>query len=304
MELRHLRYFIAVAEERSFSGAAERLYISQPPLSRQVKQLEEEIGVVLIDRNQRPLKLTEAGIFFYEHAIQIVKKSDNLRTMTMRKGAFDGSITIGFVGSILYGTLPKVISRFRKVYPNIQIKLHELNSWQQTQALTSGKIDVGFGRLFFDDASVRRILLREESLVVAVPADHSLLQQLGTLSISDLSDENLLLYPKAPRPSFIDYILELFSDRNIEPSSFSEVSELHVALGLVAAGLGITIVPKSLEHLREKEIIYIPFEDGLLTSPVIMNVRHFDKSEVLETLLNVIYEIYEEENVFHNRECI
>ena len=304
MELRHLRYFIAVAEERSFSGAAERLYISQPPLSRQVKQLEEEIGVVLIDRNQRPLKLTEAGIFFYEHAIQIVKKSDNLRTMTMRKGAFDGSITIGFVGSILYGTLPKVISRFRKVYPNIQIKLHELNSWQQTQALTSGKIDVGFGRLFFDDASVRRILLREESLVVAVPADHSLLQQLGTLSISDLSDENLLLYPKAPRPSFIDYILELFSDRNIEPSSFSEVSELHVALGLVAAGLGITIVPKSLEHLREKEIIYIPFEDGLLTSPVIMNVRHFDKSEVLETLLNVIYEIYEEENVVHKRECI
>ena len=241
MELRHLRYFIAVAEEKSFNKAAERLYISQPPLSRQIKQLEEEVGVVLIDREQRPLKLTEAGVFFYEHATQIVKKSDNLLTMTMRKGTFDGSLSIGFVASILYGTLPRVIARFRKVYPNIQIKLHELNSWQQTQALTSGKIDVGFGRLFFDDASVRRILLREESLVVAVPIDHHIMQQKRiTIGIADLIDENLLLYPKAPRPSFIDYILGLFEDRNIEPTSFSEVSELHVALGLVAAGVGIT----------------------------------------------------------------
>lgn len=305
MELRHLRYFIAVAEEKSFNKAAERLYISQPPLSRQIKQLEEEVGVVLIDREQRPLKLTEAGVFFYEHAIQIIKKSDNLSTMTMRKGTFDGSISIGFVASILYGTLPRVIARFRKVYPNIQIKLHELNSWQQTQALTSGKIDVGFGRLLFDDASVRRILLREESLVVAVPMDHHIMQKKHTtIGIADLIDENLLLYPKAPRPSFIDYILGLFEDRNIEPTSFSEVSELHVALGLVAAGVGITIVPQSLEHLREKEVGYIPFEDGLLTSPVIMNVRHFDKSALLTTLLEVIYQIYEEENVVHKREYI
>lgn len=305
MELRHLRYFIAVAEERSFHKAAERLYISQPPLSRQIKQLEEELGVRLIDRDQRPLKLTEAGIFFYEHATQIVKKSDNLQVMTMRQATFDGSISIGFVASVLYGTLPRVIARFRKVYPNIQIKLHELNSWQQTQALTSGKIDVGFGRLLFDDASVRRIVLREESLVVAVSLDHHFMQKPHpTISIADLVDENLLLYPKLPRPSFIDYILGLFEERSIEPTSFSEVSELHVALGLVAAGVGITIVPKSLENLREKEVGYIPFEDGMLTSPVIMNIRHFDKSELLETLLEVVYQIYEEENMLHKRESI
>lgn len=224
MELRHLRYFAAVAEEKSFSKAAERLFISQPPLSRQIKQLEEEMGVVLIDRDQRPLKLTEAGVFFYEHATQILKKSDNLRAMTMRKGIFDGSLNIGFVASILYGTLPRVISRFRKVHPNIEIKLHELNSWQQTQALTNGKIDVGFGRLFFEDASVRRILLREESLVVAVPIDHHIMQQKrSSITIADLAHENLLLYPKAPRPSFIDFVLGLFEERNIEPSSFSEV---------------------------------------------------------------------------------
>ena len=305
MELRHLRYFVAVAEEKSFNKAAERLFISQPPLSRQIKQLEEEMGVVLIDRDQRPLKLTEAGVFFYEHAIQILRKSDNLRAMTMRKGIFDGSLSIGFVASILYGTLPRVISRFRKVYPNIEIKLHELNSWQQTQALTNGKIDVGFGRLLFEDASVRRILLREESLVVAVPIDHHIMQQKRrTITIADLSSENLLLYPKAPRPSFIDYILGLFEARNIEPNSFSEVSELHVALGLVAAGEGVTIVPRALENLRGTEIGYIPFEDGLLTSPIIMNVRHFDKSELLKTLLEVSYQIYDEEGFDYQREVL
>ncbi|WP_440454113.1 LysR family transcriptional regulator [Psychrobacter sp. ASPA161_9] len=305
MELRHLRYFVAVAEEKSFNKAAERLFISQPPLSRQIKQLEEEIGVTLIDRENRPLKLTEAGEFFYDHAIQILTKSDNLRAMTMRKGNFDSSLSIGFVSSILYGILPRVIARFREIYPNINIKLYELNSWQQTQALTDGKIDVGFGRLLFEDASIRRLLLREESLVVAVPSGHRLAQERqASVRLMDLTNENLLLYPTAPRPSFIDYVLELFEARNLKANYFTEVRELHIALGLVAAGEGLTIVPKTLEHLRSQEVTYIPFEDGLLTSPIVMSVRHFDKSELLKTLLAVTYQIYDAEGFNYKREEI
>ncbi|WP_413190471.1 LysR family transcriptional regulator [Psychrobacter sp. AT9] len=305
MELRHLRYFVAVAEEKSFNKAAARLYISQPPLSRQIKQLEEEIGVTLIDRENRPLKLTEAGEFFYDHAIQILKKSDDLRTMTIRKGNFDNSLSIGFVSSILYGILPRVIARFREVHPNIEIKLYELNSWQQTQALTEGKIDVGFGRLLFEDASIRRMVLREEDLVVAVPIEHPLSKEkCKSLSLIDLTNENLLLYPTAPRPSFIDYVLDLFETRNLKANYFIEVRELHIALGLVAAGEGLTIVPKTLEHLRGQEITYIPFEEGILTSPIVMSVRHFDKSELLETLLDVTYQIYDEEGFIYKRECI
>ncbi|MCG3843199.1 LysR family transcriptional regulator [Psychrobacter sp. Ps1] len=305
MELRHLRYFIAVAEEKSFNKAAARLYISQPPLSRQIKQLEEEIGVTLIDRENRPLKLTEAGEFFYDHAIQILKKSDDLRTMTIRKGNFDNSLSIGFVSSILYGILPRVISRFREVHPNIEVKLYELNSWQQMQALTEGKIDVGFGRLLFEDASIRRMVLREEDLVVAVPIEHLLSKEKrDSLSLIDLTNENLLLYPTAPRPSFIDYVLELFENRNLKANYFMEVRELHIALGLVAAGEGLTIVPKTLEHLRHQEITYIPFEEGILTSPIVMSVRHFDKSGLLETLLDVTYQIYDEEGFIYKREKI
>lgn len=305
MELRHLRYFVAVAEEKSFNKAAARLYISQPPLSRQIKQLEEEMGVTLIDRENRPLKLTEAGGFFYDHAIQILKKSDDLRAMTIRKGNFDNSLSIGFVSSILYGILPKVIARFREVYPNIEIKLHELNSWQQTQGLIDGKIDVGFGRLLFEDASIRRLLLREENLVVAVPIGHSFSKEKrNSVSLMDLTNEDLLLYPTAPRPSFIDYVLELFEARHLKANYFSEVRELHIALGLVAAGEGLTIVPKTLEHLRSQEVTYIPFEDGHLTSPIVMSVRHFDKSELLKTLLDVTYQIYDEEGFDYKREQI
>lgn len=141
--------------------------------------------------------------------------------------------------------------------------------------------------------------------MVAAPIDHPIMQQKrSSITIADLSDENLLLYPKAPRPSFIDYVLGLFEERNIEPSSFSEVSELQVALGLVAAGEGVTIVPRALKNLRGTEIGYLPFEDGLLTSPVIMNVRHFDKSNLLKTLLEVTYQIYDEEGFVYQREEI
>ena len=305
MELRHLRYFVAVAEEKSFNKAAERLYISQPPLSRQIKQLEEEVGVMLIDRDNRPLKLTEAGEFFYDHAVQILAKSDKLKSMTMRKANFDNSISIGFVSSILYGILPKIIARFRACYPNIEIKLQELNSWEQTQALTEGKIDVGFGRMLFEDASIRRILLREESLVVAVPKDHDLAkEQSRVVSLMDLTNEKLILYPTGPRPSFIDYVLELFEFRNLKANYFTEVRELHVALGLVAAGEGLTIVPKTLEHLRSQEVIYIAFENDLLTSPIIMSVRHFDKSELLKTLLEVTYQFYDIEGFDYKPEQI
>lgn len=305
MELRHLRYFVAVAEEKSFNKAAERLFISQPPLSRQIKQLEEEIGVILIDRDNRPLKLTEAGEFFYDHALQIIKKSDDLRAMTIRKGNFDNSLSIGFVSSILYGILPRVIARFREVYPNVEIKLYELSSWQQTQGLIDGKIDVGFGRLLFEDASIRRMLLREESLVVAVPVRHRLAQErLKSVRLIDLTNESLLLYPVAPRPSFIDYVLELFEARHLKANYFTEVRELHIALGLVAAGEGLTIVPKTLEHLRSQEVTYIPFEDRLITSPIVMSVRHFDKSELLKTLLDVTYQIYDAEGFDYKRENI
>lgn len=305
MELRHLRYFVAVAECKSFNTAAKRLFISQPPLSRQIKQLEEEMGIELINRSQRPLQLTEAGEFVYEHAVQILAKADNLKSMTARMANFDKTISIGFVSSILSGFLPKVIGSFRAHYPNVQVKLHELNSFEQTEALKEGVIDVGYGRLRLEDTSVRRILLRKEKIVAAVPSSHHLANNpKRKLALSELVNEPLLLYPRKPRPSFMDQILELFEQRQFTPKFYKEVRELQVVLGLVAAGEGVALVPETVNHVRSTEIQYMSFVDEQITSPVMMNVRHFDKSELLTTLLDVTYENYDKYGFIYQRQYI
>ncbi|WP_277185720.1 LysR family transcriptional regulator, partial [Caballeronia sp. BR00000012568055] len=131
MELRHLRYFVAVAEERNFTRAAERLHIAQPPLSRQIQQLEETLGVQLLERNSRPLKLTETGKFFYSHAAQLLAQTSELESMTRRVGNIERSLSIGFVGSTLYGMLPKIIRRFRDENPTVELSLHEMSMMDQ-----------------------------------------------------------------------------------------------------------------------------------------------------------------------------
>ena len=119
MELRHLRYFVAVAEERSFTRAAERLHIAQPPLSRQIQQLEVDLGVVLIEKGCRPLRLTEAGQFFLDHARPLLDQLRDLRTMTQRVGKLERTLSVGFVASTLYGQLPEIVRRYRERYPEV-----------------------------------------------------------------------------------------------------------------------------------------------------------------------------------------
>ena len=147
MDLRHLRYFVVVAEEGNITRAAERLHIAQPPLSRQIQQLEEELGVPLLVRGSRPLTLTEAGQFFYAHARQLLSQTRELEAMTRRIGTIERKLSIGFVGSTLYGMLPKVIRRFRSEQNTTELTLHEMTSMEQISALKEGKIDVGFGRI-------------------------------------------------------------------------------------------------------------------------------------------------------------
>ena len=151
VELRHLRYFTTVAAEGSFSRAAEKLHIAQPPLSRQVQQLEDELGVRLLDRG-RPLTLTEPGRYLFEQGRQILQRIDEMRAMTKRiaKGMVL-QFNIGFVASTLYDALPELIRRFRIIAPDAEVNLLEMTTLEQVAALKDGRIDVGFGRLRFDD---------------------------------------------------------------------------------------------------------------------------------------------------------
>jgi DNA-binding transcriptional LysR family regulator len=304
MELRHLRYFVAVAEEKNFTRAAERLCIAQPPLSRQMQQLEEDLGVSLFARDSRPIKLTETGNFFYVHAQQLLAKAAELKSMTQRVGQVERTMSIGFVGSTLYGILPKIIRRFRSEFASIELTFHEMTTMEQIQGLKDGIIDVGFGRIRHEDSNLKRIVLQEERLMVAVPTGHPLINSGAPVSLKDLVPEKLIIFPKTPRPGFGDQVLDAFRDRALFPAKIYEVRELQIAMGLVAAGEGIAIVPGSLSGLQRSDVSYVELNECNVVSPIIMSVRMMDQSEDLKSMLALIYDLYDAENIAHVKETL
>jgi len=290
MELRHLRYFVTVAAERSFSRAAEKLHIAQPPLSRQIQQLEDELGTQLLNRG-RPITLTEAGRYLFEQGIQMLRKSDELRTMTKRIGTGKKrQFGIGFVASTLYDTSPELIRQFRLGAPDVEIVLSELITIEQAVALKEGRIDIGFGRLWFDDDGLTRRVLREEKLVIAAPYGHHLTHMRGRLTLKQIVDVPLIIYPNAPRPSYADQVLSFYRKRGLEPKVGFEVRELQTALGLVAAGLGISIVPLSVRRLGREDVDYLSLEEPDITSPIIVSYRSNDGSALLARMISLIGE--------------
>ncbi len=293
MELRHMRYFVTVAQERNFTRAAERLHMAQPPLSRQIQQLEDELGLPLLDRESRPLNMTEAGRLFYEQATQLLQRVEGLRAIMQRlKSAERARFVIGFVSSTIYAALPDLIRRFRAAAPEVNLSLVELVSLDQIAALKDGRIDVGFGRIRFDDPLVRRDVLREERLVAALPHDHALLQHEGPFSLEQLASEPLIIYPSQPRPSYADQVISLFQDRGLEPRVEHEARELQTAIGLVAAEVGIAIVPTSVQRLRRDDVVYRELDDPSVTSPIIMSRRAHDHSPQLALMAKVIVTAY------------
>lgn len=304
MELRHLRYFVAVAEERNFTRASERLHIAQPPLSRQIQQLEDILDVQLFVRGSRPLELTEAGRFFYGHAQQLLAQSAEIISMTRRIGKIEHKFTMGFVGSTLFGLLPEVVRRFRAAHPDTEINLLEMTTMEQIRALKDGLIDVGIGRIRYEDASIRRIVLREEDLIAALPMGHPLAFVDRGLDLRELVNDTLIVFPKAPRPSFADAVLAAFHDRGLAPAKVYEARELQVGLGLVAAGLGVSVVPKSVLGLKRSDVVYKLLEEPNLTSPVIMSIRALDQSEAIKSLLELVYGLYRSEGIPHVQETL
>ena len=199
-ELRHLKYFVMVAEEKNFTRAAERLFIAQPPLSRQIKQLEDELGAELFERGSRPLALTETGKFFYAHAQQLLSHAAEIKAMTKRVSQIHRTLSIGYVASTLYGKLPKIIRLYRHEYNSVDLQLHEMTTVEQIKALKEGVIDVGFGRIKHEDQNVHRIVLRDERLIVALPVGHPLAEGVERLQLKSLIYDNLIVLSQSTSP--------------------------------------------------------------------------------------------------------
>jgi len=298
LESRQLRYFVTVARERNFTRAAEKLHIAQPPLSRQIQQLEDEFGVALFDRGSRPLALTDAGRLLFEQATQVLDRLDEMKAMMGRLHEAERvRFSIGFVASTLYGYLPEVIRRYRTARPGVELSLLELTTMEQVAALKEGRIDVGFGRISFNDPSIEDTLLRNERLSAALPLTHPLASRTGQIRLEELAGSALVVYPKAPRPSYADQVLALFHERHIKPVAVHEVRELQTALGLVAADSGVCLVPASVERLRRDNVVYRPLKEASAVSPIVMKCRKGDRSPELALILRLIREMYRKEGV-------
>lgn len=285
MQLRHLRYFQAVAEEGSFTRAAARLHIAQPPLSRQIRQFEEELGVQLFERTTRALRLTEAGRFLLEQSRLLTARLEEVLEGTRRLGRTQRRwFGIGFVPSTLYGFVPELIRQLRSADPLVEVGLTEMTTLPQLEALKAGRIDLGIGRILLDDPAIERRVLMTEPLMAAVPLHHPL-AAVGSVAVERLAQEPFVLYPARPRPNFADHVLGLFRAAGHALQVAQEANELQTAIGLVAAGLGVTVVPASVQRLQRQDVVHVRIEGDAFVSPVIVSYRKDDQSAFLERAL-------------------
>jgi LysR family transcriptional regulator, benzoate and cis,cis-muconate-responsive activator of ben and cat genes len=201
--------------------------------------------------------------------------------------------TIGMVPSALNARFPQIVSRFREELPDVELRLAELDSAEQAKALVDGRIDVGFDRIVVDDPLLRHEIMREEPLVVALPAGDPLLAGGRAIPLADLADRPLLLFPSRPRPSYADHVLATFREHRIVPTSIVEVRELQTALVMVAAGSGICVVPETVTRAARPDIGFAPLAEAA-TIPLLIRFRRHDRSPAFRALLKVYEALHRE----------
>ena len=290
MDLRHLRYFIAVAEELNFSRAAERLHIAQPPLSQQIRSLEDELGVQLINRDERPIRLTEAGAELLEQSRDLLSRLEQIVATVQRIGKGQtGSIRVGFVGSATYDVIPEVFRRFRQEFAEVELSLVELRAVPQIEKLRHREIDVGFVRSIIDDLAFICRSVLEEPLVVALPEHHHLAAK-AQVKLEALRGEPFIGFPAATS-AYGGYLLEVCRAAGFEPNVVQETIELQTAISLVSAGLGLTLAPASLERVGRIGVVYKPLAEPVPKTALYVVYRKDSKSSVLSAFLKLLDEV-------------
>jgi DNA-binding transcriptional LysR family regulator len=258
MELRQLRYFVAVAEELSFSRAAARVHISQPPLSRQVRLLEEGLGVQLLERDKHHVRLTEAGTVFLQHAQALLADAQSAALSAQRAARGEvGRLVIGFIGSAIYSCLPRVLRSFRESYPDVELVPTPLTISQQLDALRTKQIDAGFVRQPVQAEGIETVRLLREPYMVALPSGHRLAQE-QTISLRALNSERFIIFRREEGPGAYNAIMQLCRRSGFTPSIAQEAGPMTTVIGLVGSGIGVAIVPASTQSIRIDEVVYRP----------------------------------------------
>ncbi|EPZ8122717.1 LysR substrate-binding domain-containing protein [Yersinia enterocolitica] len=292
IELRHLRYFIAVAEELHFGRAAERLRISQPPLSQQIRILEEQIGARLFARNNRNVSLTQAGVLFLKEAYQILAQVSSAaeKAARLHRGE-SGELTIGFTSSAPFiSTVSKNLRAFRQLHPHVHIKMQEVNTKQQIEPLLDGQLDLGVMRnTRLPDALQYRLLLREPLVAVVHEESPLAALPLGRVKFSSLADQPFVFFAREVGTALYDEILTLLTRAGITPYITQEVGEAMTIVGLVSAGLGVSILPASFTRVKVDGVKYVPLAESSATTEVwLVNHKHRPVTAPAEALIRLM----------------
>jgi DNA-binding transcriptional LysR family regulator len=256
MELRHLRYFIAVAEELNFRRAADRLHISQPPLSVQIRQLETELGADLFVRSGRKVRLTQAGLVFLEHARQTLTQVNRGMVLTREAANGDvGHLSIGCGTAAEFRVFPTLIPAFKKQWPNVRLTFHNLRTPGQIEKLQRGELDVAFAWLPVSNEDFEAHALLKEPFVAMLSSKHRL-ASVDTISIKDLSKEPLIMFPQALDPELFHRIEQLFLEAGAIINVAYQLESLVSVLNFVAMGIGCGILPDYIRMLPRKGVVY------------------------------------------------
>jgi DNA-binding transcriptional LysR family regulator len=287
MQMRNLECFRAVAEELHFTRAAKRLHLSQPPLSRHIKELENELGVVLFRRDRRNVALTDAGIAYAQRVQSILAQLDQAREEARRiYHGETGTLVIAFVSALTYEFLPGILRRFRTANRDVHLVLHDMVPSEQIDALAAGRIDISFAGILPQDCGpdINHRILRQDRMVAAIPSGHALAAG-KAIPLRALADEPWILIEKAVSPAYERFIRKLCAKAGFVPLIEHETKRAQAMLGLVAAGLGVTIVPEAISVLPFPDIVYRP----LIESPIYEHVvlwRAKEESALVKHFLN------------------
>ncbi|HSI84441.1 MAG TPA: LysR substrate-binding domain-containing protein [Candidatus Methylacidiphilales bacterium] len=292
MELRHLRYFVAVAEELSFTKAARCLRLAQPSLTRQIKNLEEEIGVELFERANNRITLTEPGRrFLFDSKNLLAMAAENVAAVQRMKRNTTAQLRIGYVSNINYGILPKTLTAFRKRSPNVTLNLYDMSCAEQFQALNERRIDLGFVGLCPAHASqnLRFQCISHDAMVVAHPVEHPLSEK-PRISLADLSPYFFIGMSASTQPGAKEWLSEVCFKGGFSAKILQEADEEMTAIKFVAAGLGVAVMPAQLTSLPHEGVQFRHLVPPLLRESTIA-WRTDNRSTQLQTYIDIVREL-------------
>lgn len=292
MDIRQIRYFVAVAEEKNIGRAAKRLFISQPPLTRQIQQLEDELQVKLFERTAKGVVLTSAGTLFLNESRNILSLIEQAQERTQRAGKGQlGRLDIAIFGSGILNTIPDILQRFKTAYPGVNIVLHQMTKGEQIEALRQKRISVGFNRMLAPLPDIDSTQILQDKLMVAVKEDHPLAQQ-KEICIKELDNQPIIVYPKGARPNFVDLVSRIFQESGVSINIAQTVLDAVTGVALVSGGFGFCLIPSSASVLKFPGVTYLTLVNLPANATVDLSCIYLkdDHSPLLSAFLSIVHD--------------